>query len=254
VGLFSKRAPTDDHASRWIRENGEIPRKTELTFVILTRIVAHPLGSADAYGQPLTADHMLDLETVVADVVMPQDAALMGRVARDSALLYESLGCLHDHRHHALEALGETLADDGGVSDPETAHLLTIAHVVNARSLDMPVSDAGLVAYQRLHEDATPAANARATRLAGRACVAVARLRNRGTISSDIPVFSAGRMTAATMKEAGWYPNPINAGDTSTGVPSVQRWWDGDWTDRVRLRNGRGWTENRVPVHTTPDN
>jgi hypothetical protein len=57
------------------------------------------------------------------------------------------------------------------------------------------------------------------------------------------------------MEGVGWYPNPVNAGDTSDNNASIERWWDGaDWTDRVRIRDGRRWNEIEVPLFTPPSN
>jgi hypothetical protein len=57
------------------------------------------------------------------------------------------------------------------------------------------------------------------------------------------------------MESVGWYPNPVNPGDTAMGDASVERWWNGDdWTDRVRFRDGRRWTQAEVSLFTTPGN
>jgi hypothetical protein len=51
------------------------------------------------------------------------------------------------------------------------------------------------------------------------------------------------------MTGVGWYPNPQNTGEISGDDVQFERWWNGnDWTDRVRMRQGRGWQEAQMSM------
>jgi hypothetical protein len=81
----------------------------------------------------------------------------------------------------------------------------------------------------------------------------LARLGNRGLVSSEAPQFNTAFGRVPRLTRPGWYPNPPKFGDTSSGDAEVQRYWDGaQWTARARVRRGRDWQEMEHSLHSIP--
>ena len=46
---------------------------------------------------------------------------------------------------------------------------------------------------------------------------------------------------AGLLEQPGWYADPLFA--------KCERYWDAnDWTERVRVKDGRGWIEQKLPL------
>jgi hypothetical protein len=137
-----------------------------------------------------------------------------------------------------------------------TQNALAIARTIQDRSQGGAAAPADLAIYSAHFEDPSEQAHERAIDVATWSAVVTARLRTAGPLAGEgIAAFNPNARSIATMSAIGWYPNPINAGDTSGGDAQIERWWDGtDWTDRVRHRSGRTWQEVRSSMYTTPNN
>jgi hypothetical protein len=81
--------------------------------------------------------------------------------------------------------------------------------------------------------------------------VLIGRLLNTEQLAST-PLFGPSYRQAPSMPQPGWYPNPGKTGDIIEGDAQFQRYWDGAWTDRVRIRKGRHWTEATISLHASP--
>lgn len=100
---------------------------------------------------------------------------------------------------------------------------------------------------------------ARPTRLVAHEIVAwsgvvIGRLLHTGLIP-EVLWMSDEFETVPSMDTQGWYPNPWNMGEVTKSEASFQRYWDGiDWTDQVRLRDGRSWSYETRSMFRAPDN
>jgi hypothetical protein len=168
------------------------------------------------------------------------------------------MGCDAVNRAAALESVG--LTDDrlyGDLPDGEraAAETIAVARTIEARNDGSDGSPADVALYVELHEDQTDGGYDRALRIGAWGGTVTARMYTSGRLDSDLPAFSSRWDSLGRMAAAGWYPNPINAGDISTGEAEIERWWDGDdWTDRVRIRRGRRWEDHAMSVFTAPQN
>jgi hypothetical protein len=252
MGLFSKKDDDEPSYSRqWISRYGPKSRKMELSNAALKRTSTLPVSAASAWGQPLDEAALQPVREVIAGVLV-QDRSLARHVTRDLALLFESLGGLYMHQTAALESVG---ARDGDVG-ASGAMALAVARTIKGRHEGTPVapSDEGL--YISHFEDPAVEAYERALSIGAWAATVTSRLRNQGTLRGDGAIFfEPGQEQVGQMWEPGLYPSPVNAGDTSRGDASIERFWDGhDWTSRVRSRDGRRWNEQQVSLFRAPSN
>lgn len=259
--------PAEPTFSRqWIDRHGPISRKNELAMAALNRVLRHPAAAASTFGQPLDAPHFAVTDEIMATVLV-QDRSLAGCVARDLALLFESFGGLAlnleaAHQAVGLEAdgtlggpYGQLRDEDKGFAQNAAQETLSVARTIQARDRGQQVAPGDLGVYTMLFESEDESNYRRALRVGGWAATSVARMRTGGHIDGELPTFADHLLHFGQMEQVGWYPNPINAGDTSLGDASIERWWDGrDWTDRVRLRENRRWQETRNSIFTVPDN
>lgn len=263
MGIFSKTsAPQEPSYSRaWIGQNGPGERKVSIALAILNRMLDEPAAAAAVWGQPLD-DHAFEGARLVAAAALTQDRSLARHVARDLTLFFETLGGLAVHQTAALAAIG--------INDPSGLHAagagsravnagqnaLAIARTIRDRFQGGAAAPADLAIYAVHFEDPSNLAHERAIDVAAWSAVVTARLRTAGPLQgAGIAAFNPNARNLATMSAIGWYPNPVNAGDTSGGDAQIERWWDGtDWTDRVRHRSGRTWQEVRSSMYTTPSN
>lgn len=82
--------------------------------------------------------------------------------------------------------------------------------------------------------------------------LALARLLAGGHLTKRLPFFEPAYREAPVMHRPGWYPNPTKIGGIVQGDAAFQRYWDQQWTDNVRIRDGRGWKTGRVSLHDPP--
>lgn len=251
-------APAEpDHSRAWLTAHGPGSRKNELAFAAVGRITRGSATATGTFGRPLTAADREATDGVVSDVLR-QDRALAAHVARDAVLLFEAFGGLALNERHAIASVG---LDPGWVgADPVAADALAIARVIRGRSQDLTPSTTDISGYEALFTTEGVRQLDRVLGVTGWAAIVIGRLHNHPEcLGADAlgnpPVLAPHLQKHGTMSDVGWYPNPVNGGDVSTGVAGIQRWWDGsDWSDRARVREGRRWTEHRIPLSTSPTN
>jgi len=78
--------------------------------------------------------------------------------------------------------------------------------------------------------------------------ILTARLVNACVIAGFRPEYARVVPLAAP----GWYPNPFNTGPIVDGDASIQRFWDTQWTDRVRVRKSGRWVGQTHSLHDPP--
>ncbi|OJU80560.1 MAG: hypothetical protein BGO11_07520 [Solirubrobacterales bacterium 70-9] len=227
---------------------------------MINRLATEPVCAEAAWGQPFDGESH-DAAKGVVDAFLAQDRSLAGRVARDVVLVFASLGGVTLNRAAALESVG--LTDAGLDGDPSADPIgrraaietISVARTIEARSNGSDGSPADVALYVELHEDRSDAGYDRALTIGAWGGTVIARMYTSGRLDSELPAFSSRWDSMGRMEAVGWYPNPINAGDTSSGEAEIERWWDGnDWTDRVRIRQGRRLEEHQLSVFTAPQN
>lgn len=253
---FFKRDSTAEpsFSRKWISQNGSRSRKNVLAVASLNRLCDATVGSSSSFGQQIR-DEDLDKAVHVVATVTTQDRSLLPHVARDMALVFESLGGLTENKNATSRAVGQSGSTATIRVARAASDALAVARTIEARSNSREPSSSDLGTYTALFEDASPEGHTRALDIGAWVGVVTARLRTGGYLSLDLPLFNRQLAEYARMDGVGWYPNPVNAGDTSDGEAQIERWWDGsDWTQRVRFRNGRRWEERQVSLLTVPKN
>jgi hypothetical protein len=240
----------------WIGRTGGAPRKTELAVAILNRLAADSLAQAEAFGSPISPDDLAEPGAVL-DEILSRERSLSASVARDLGLLYQGFGCLGVNRERSLASVG--LAPNGGEVPhvPKAAADLADAAIAIAEHFnDGGPTPRSREAYSRMFtEQAETEGYRRVGQIACWLALAIGRLRAAGDLDGDFPLFNSAKADPVPMLEPGWYPNPLNAGDTSRGDAQIERFWDGsDWTSRVRTREGRGWRETEVTLFQVMSN
>ncbi|HWA54254.1 MAG TPA: DUF2510 domain-containing protein [Solirubrobacterales bacterium] len=231
-------------------------RKNEIALHIVNRLAVGPVGAAASWGLPLEGESLVAARGTAQEALV-QDRSLAGRVARDVALLFASFGGLVGNRAPALESVGlnDAALTPGSAAQQAANETISVARTIEARREGGDGSPGDVVLYDQLHEDRSQAGYDRALEIAAWGGTVTARMYTSGRLSGDLPAFSPRWAGLGQMHEVGWYPNPINAGDTSSGEAEIERWWDGtDWTDRLRIREGRRWTEHQMPIFIAPEN
>jgi hypothetical protein len=259
MGLFSKREQEPSYSRAWVAEVGGRSRKTELAVAAVARLVRMPVGQADAWGRDLDDGH-LEAAHKTIDELLWQDRSLARHVTRDLTLLFEANGGITVNHLASLEAVGldpsvplDTAS--GSPGQQVAATVAAVARTIRARSEGGEASTADVAIYRRLFEDESEQAYGWSTDIGAWAAVVIARLSATDRLPNGDFFRQPGLDAIAQMQGAGWYPNPVNAGDTSMGQASIERWWDGDdWTDLARIRDGRNWTKTEVSLFTTPNN
>lgn len=263
--LMASPAPEPDHSRAWLAHHGTLSRKLQVGWGVLNRIVRHPLAESAAIGRPIADDDLTALAMIV-HAGLEQDRSLAAHVARDQALQFEAFGGLTIHADALLRGvgmptdIGSMPARSSSLRVPAfqaTVDALAMARVVARRYDEQEPEPADLAVYDQLFTTDDEHTYQRAIRIAAWSCLALGRLRSGGHLGShaDAPAFSAGHVDIPRMDAPGWYPNPVNAGDTSHGTAPVQRFWDGsDWTERWRVDRGRSWETSRSSMFVAPTN
>lgn len=252
MGLFKRPTATPEvlepsFSREWLAST-PMSRKTELSLTVVARTVGHEASSLKHHGNPLEGALQEGVAEIVREVGR-QDRSLMSHLSRDTVLLFEMYGGVFMNQDAAIEVMGIRTGSSGSGADA-----LAIARVIQGRSQGLAVSPDDEQRYVRHFEDASEANFARAVGIAAWAATAVGRLHVAGHLASENEIY-LGHVIHRTMSGDGWYPNPVNAGDTSRGDAQIERWWDGnDWADRVRFRDGRRWNEAEQSLFIAPSN
>ena len=256
---FSKREEEPSHSRAWIAQNGELARKTQLTLAIVARLTRVPEGQAGAWGTSLEDGGLTVAHEVFADAVR-QDVSLARHVARDLILMFEANGGLTVAHADAFASIGLDPSRPlrpgfGSPGESVGGAAAAVARTIQARSEGGEAASADLDIYIRLFEDRSDEAHEWALDVGAWSALVLARMASTERLMNFDLFLRPGADRIAAMEAVGWYPNPVNAGDTSMGDAQIQRTWDGeDWTDLVRLFDGRDWTKTEVSLFTTPRN
>jgi hypothetical protein len=251
MGLFSKRSDSQEPSfSRvWISETGGRPRKLELAVATIARMASDPVGGAAAWGESLDGGGLRAAGDLLRDAVR-QDRSLVRHVSRDLIVLFEANGGIGSNEALALGSVG---LDPSMVRDA-AAEARAVARAIRARREGNTGGPNDLAIYRDLFEDASDLGDERAIRIGAWSALVVARMASTDRLPNGALFLEPGMHFIWPMEVAGWYPNPVNAGDTG-GDASIERWWDGeDWTDRARIRDGRRWQEAEVSLLKMPSN
>ena len=253
--LFGRESTAEPSFSRgWISQNGSRSRKNVLAVAILNRLCDATVGSSSSFGQEISDGRLEEAVHIVATVTT-QDRSLLRHVARDTALLFESLGGLTQNKDAAFRAVGQSGSTTTVRVTQAASRALAVARTIQDRSNDRRPNSSDLKTYTSLFEDASLGGHRRALDVGAWVGTVTARLHTGGQLPPDLPLFGRQLANFARMDGVGWYPNPVNAGDTSDGQAQIERWWDGtDWTERIRIRSGRRWEERQASLLTTPNN
>jgi hypothetical protein len=237
-----------------------MPRKVVIAVAIIARLVRQPHGDQASWGRPLEEGGLASARNTFEEAVR-QDRSLARHIARDLVLLFEANGGLTTaNQVAAFEAVGlDPSSSFDATSGPPVqriaAQALAVARTIQARSRGGEGTAPDLSVYRALYEDRSDEAQERAFAIGAWAAIVVARLASADRLSNGLLFFEPGREFIPEMEGIGWYPNPVNPGETATGEATIERWWDGDdWTDRVRFRDGRRWNEAEVTFFSTPGN
>ena len=144
-----------------------------------------------------------------------------------------------------------------GLSGSEQEDTLGTAQCAMRVFLGFERSDRGVLGdrtyYEHLFESTSRASRIVAYEIVAWACVVIGRLVNSGH-AQELDWMSPEFESVPTMDSAGWYPNPFNAGEFVDGYATRLRYWNGDWTERVRfMRDGR-WMETTWSMFKAPEN
>lgn len=263
-------APADDMSTcrnYLVKAEGRL-RKDALSFACISQVMKLPVASIPSFGQPLVPAKGLQPAIEVVRQVLRQDASLAAWVARGTLVSLDL--CLEAMSGTWDEALDVALAAAGLVSgpalNPATSAALsnreqeeTLGTARSAWSVFLAFERPGRgflgdrKNYRHLFESTSRATRVVAYEVAAWVSVVIGRLVNSGYVPEAVwmsPEFES----VPIMDSPGWYPNPYNAGQIVDEVATRQRYWDGDWTDRVRnMRNGL-WKEKTWSMFRAPNN
>lgn len=148
---------------------------------------------------------------------------------------------------------GRTVPDDESEAAKGLGGLcLALLRVVNSPSEQWAPGDRSFYVNLYTAQDGTDVKDLAYDLIAWNAVV-IGRLTQARLIRPGLPIHDPAFRQVPRLSAAGWYPNPPKFGDISSGDAQFQRHWDGGrWTDRVRVRQGRNWSEGRHSLHDTP--
>jgi Protein of unknown function (DUF2510) len=250
--------------------NGKpIGRKTGLYNDCFDDIAALPVAAAERFGRPVTDIFELGPATDVVRSVMEDDKAMHAWVAREGLVMLDVLlenmpGRWDENLEVAMASVGlvagPVLRDDLVAEMPsevqERAVGLASATLQMFWVVARPQADRAI--DRRYYEHAFSSSDGRTREtvydITAWTAVVMARLIHSRRAPA-LPIFGLGNGGMPVMTEAGWYPNPYNFGEVAGGDATFQRFWDGaDWTDRIRLKSGGRWNEQRHSLRTPPEN
>lgn len=254
-------------------DNRAIPRTDNLAMACIQRIGDESVSDGARFGEPLTVATLRPCNAIVRDV-MTQDRDLAVWIARKIAMILRTVlatgmtGAMDERFDRAFGSVGLAIRGEVVLVGHRTDQLsdidrdgakalgvasLALLKVVSVDSYSWTPQD------RRFYEDLYTGADGSdvegfAYDLIAWTAVVMGRLHHACNI--DTPVFSyfdPALGEVPRLSEPAWYPNPPKFGDTSTGDAQFQRYWDGSrWTARVRVRQGRGWTDGEMSLHAIP--
>ncbi|MDQ8043128.1 MAG: hypothetical protein AAGC46_00850 [Solirubrobacteraceae bacterium] len=276
MGLFGKTpapAPEDLTSRQYVAVAPPGPRTTNLASAAYLAVRSLPIASAERFGALLTiAEVSAATETVRA--LMIQDRDLSGWVARKALVQLHAIlgGAMSNDYGQNLEraySAAGFVAPPGGVpvrpsepaphlDDTQLAGSIGLGTLVQALLSAVVVKDVdanpgGMAQLSDLYTGASGEdVETTAYDVIAWVSIVLSRLDHGGEFSTPVPFFDEQFRAIPRLARAGWYPNPANAGGIENGDARFQRFWDGAWTDRVRLREGKGWSTGSVSLHQMP--
>ena len=276
MGLFKKaeQPPEERTCREYLAVAPPGPRTTALAASCVMQIAETPLTAHERFGELLTL-HELESASQLVRHIMYQDRDLSAWIARKSIVQLKSI--------FGSPGMSGDFAGDFdlgfasvGVRAPGD-HKTFIRQNPTAPWEDMHVNPAaalgsiviGLLgtlaarpgerrssASWDIYEDLYTGASGDDVEGLGYditawVSVLIGRLLNTQRLA-DTPLFGPTYRHAPAMSQPGWYPNPGKTGDIIDGDAQFQRYWDGAWTDRIRIKEGHRWTEGATSLHAPP--
>lgn len=273
MGLFGKRPSSHNEQTLSMKYLASAPPGTRVDGLAasctLTLCDVPALSSSEVDGNVVTAVELHLAEEVVRGI-MASDRDLSALVTRKSLrhlmfMVNGMEGAFGTNLDAAFASVGLREPPDCGVREPVAGLDPALAEGASAvgrtafgisRAIELQdKSSAEWVIYARLYTDtSTDEMEKLAYTLTGWSAIVQARLINSGrVVTGRVPFLDPAYRAAPPLDEAGWYPNPPNHGGIVLGDAQFQRYWDGSrWSDAVRIREGRGWTERTLSLHSEP--
>jgi hypothetical protein len=278
VGFFKRTAePQEEPTSReYLRIAPPGPRTSTLAASCVVQTRETPLSSAARFGELVTVGALEPISQLVRRIMF-QDRDLSAWIARKSIVQLKSVlgspgmsGDLAADLDAAFAGVGLQAPSGGAVHiDPDSRTGLSDADAdgatgLGAAAIGLLVTLTASSAAERrasaswsVYEDLYTGASGKDVEALGYDITAwvslvLARMLNAGRLADDAPLFGPTYRQAPVMMGPGWYPNPGKVGGIVDGDAALQRFWDGAWTDRVRIHKDRGWTLATVSLHDPP--
>jgi hypothetical protein len=265
VGFFSslKESNPDDGRIRAYLDGAPPGSRLDwLAWGGFLRVADTPIAAADAFGRPVTVADVRPAAELVRGV-MRQDRDLTGPLVRKALVNLKSVvagmmsGAGEADTARAFEAMGVDLREEGfsdflpgvaeGFCEEDAAGARALADVVGSLLLlvltdprERPALGVWTLYSEFFAAEPGGERETLAYDLVAWIDVLIARLFNTG--SATRPPFLTDQFRhVPELTEPGWYPTPNKNANVVDGVATLQRYWDGIWTDDVRVKSGRDW-------------
>jgi uncharacterized protein DUF2510 len=273
MGLLSKsQLPEDETSRRYLAVAPPGPRTEVLAASCMHHVRETPISATEQFGEPLTMSSLAPTSDLVRNL-MSHDRDLSGWIARKSMIQLNGTcsqfmrGTVSQNFDLAFGSVGLEVGEAVSVKaslaatwsgfdvDAATA-LANVAIAVLNAAVSSPADPRP--AGQDLYEDLYTGASGSDVESLGYDVIAwgsvvLARLVNADHVTPNLPILPPIYRDAPLMQGAGWYPNPGKYGGLVFGDAAIQRYWNGDqWTDRVRVRQGKRWETLSNSLHLRP--
>lgn len=267
-GPAATKVKSVDTCREYLERAPEGPRTEVLGSGCVIAIKQLPIASADRFGEFVLRTELVDSVSLV-EQVLSQDRSLSSIVAFKHAMMLKVLieECMpKDSLENTFSAVfaacgvpteelqaktPEFLRDRRGADD-DMLPCTTIFALIRAKAAGKAAPE-DWVSYVHLIENHRVETVRRlALDTIAWSSILQARIWNAGKSVSPINVYMPPFDVVPRMNVAGWYPNPQKLGGFLKGEAKIQRYWDGDWTSRVKHFDGRGWKALEVPLSSTP--
>ncbi|MFZ2112254.1 MAG: hypothetical protein WAU77_00830 [Solirubrobacteraceae bacterium] len=275
MGLFNRtvKAPEDQTSREYLASAPPGPRTTALAASCVLQIAEIPLAGRERFGEVLTVAALEPASELVRNIMI-QDRDLSAWIARKSIIQLKYIlgssamsGDFGRDFDLGWAGVGLLSSSDGPVIHPDSGATLSDEDLGGAVGFGQVVggllllfsttpeerrSSSGWSVYEDLYTGASGEdAETLGYDITAWVSVLLARLLNTER-ASNIPFLGPEYRQAPPLPRPGWYPNPGKTGDITNGDAQFQRFWDGAWTDRVRIREGREWNEGSLSLHAPP--
>ena len=266
----SREPNPEDMAPAYLRSAPPMSRADNLAIACAQQVATLDVAGPSQLGTLLTVSSLEPASQVVREA-MSQDRDLSAWIARKSGVMLHAAitggmnGGVSENIDTAFAAAGLQIESEVTVREPATAGdsvqrdgaaglgaaCLALLQIVSATPDRWSSHDRSFYVNLYTAEDGADVEGL-AYDLVAWQSVVLGRLGHRRLINPQMPIFNAAFGRVPRLERAGWYPNPPKFGDTSSGDAQIQRYWDGQWTPRVRVRQGSGWNEITHSLHDTP--